>query len=174
MLFPLHPIAEVQVDSNMGLGKVPLRPSSTTDLAFDQRDAMPMEVLFYVRNTGNEAIAKPVYAVLADPPDICHGVVYPQFGRPDLNGCGGSSGTASITPDLPFLGAPKQKLSYTTPVDAQIKRPIVTLSTDTDSYRQVIVKLDIPKDLKVFTLQFEVSGQNLSLSVYKVRYVIVR
>lgn len=175
MSFPPHPIAYVEVNDTLGRGNYRLLAQGTTNLPFDQRGNRPAEILFYVRNTGSESLKKPVYAVLTNPSDICRVVEYPQFGETDLRGCRGASGAASMTPDLPYLGAAKERQKPLPQING-MKDPgaNVAISTDTDSFRQVLVKLTIPSEMSKFYIQLQVSGENLSFSVYNIQYGILR
>jgi hypothetical protein len=175
MLFPLHPIAYVEVNDTLGRGNFRLLASGTTNLAFDQRNNLPAQLLFYVRNTGNDSLKKPVYAVLTNPSDICRVVEYPQFGETDLRGCRGAAGTASMTPDLPYLGAPKERQQRLPQISGTKEAgPNASVSTDTDSFRQVKVQLTIPPGMSDFYIQLQISGENLSFSVYNISYTNLR
>ncbi|HEX3352124.1 MAG TPA: hypothetical protein VHS34_04830 [Terriglobales bacterium] len=174
MLFPPHPIAYVEVNDTLGRGNIHLLAAANTSLPFNKRDGVD-EVLFYVRNEGNESLKKPIYAVLVSPSDICRVVVHPQFGINDVNGCHGVTGTTSMTPDLPYLGESKGRQKPLSEIGAKKNEvgPIASLSTDTDSFRQVAVKLTIPFGVSDFDVQFQISGQNLSFSNYNIHYRVL-
>jgi hypothetical protein len=173
IVFAKEALAEVRVDDNTGRGLVYLPPSSTTNLMFDQRSNMPTEVVFWVRDIGNDDLRKLVYAVTTSPASICRDVLYPQFGLIDPNGCAAAT-NASITPDLLPLTAVRRPAKISPPTNTSLRMPIATLSTNTDSFRQIKVRLNLPQDLNGFTVQFRLSAQNVSSSIYAIHFVVLR